>query len=49
MRPDIVDEVNRLYLSTIETLATAIDAKDQVPTVIFVGFSDTRWPSQELG
>ena len=25
-----VDEVNRLYLSTIETLATAIDAKDQV-------------------
>jgi putative nucleotidyltransferase with HDIG domain len=25
-----VDEVNRLYISTIETLATAIDAKDQV-------------------
>jgi putative nucleotidyltransferase with HDIG domain len=25
-----VEEVNRLYLSTIETLATAIDAKDQV-------------------
>jgi len=25
-----VDQVNRLYLSTIETLATAIDAKDQV-------------------
>jgi putative nucleotidyltransferase with HDIG domain len=25
-----VDEVNRLYLSTIATLATAIDAKDQV-------------------
>ncbi len=25
-----IDEVNRLYLSTIETLATAIDAKDQV-------------------
>lgn len=25
-----VDEVNRLYLSTIETLAMAIDAKDQV-------------------
>lgn len=25
-----VDEVNKLYLSTIETLATAIDAKDQV-------------------
>jgi putative nucleotidyltransferase with HDIG domain len=25
-----VDEVKRLYLSTIETLATAIDAKDQV-------------------
>ena len=25
-----LDEVNRLYLSTIETLATAIDAKDQV-------------------
>ncbi len=25
-----VDEVNSLYLSTIETLATAIDAKDQV-------------------
>lgn len=25
-----VDEVNQLYLSTIETLATAIDAKDQV-------------------
>ena len=25
-----VEEVNQLYLSTIETLATAIDAKDQV-------------------
>jgi putative nucleotidyltransferase with HDIG domain len=25
-----VDQVNKLYLSTIETLATAIDAKDQV-------------------
>lgn len=25
-----IDQVNRLYLSTIETLATAIDAKDQV-------------------
>jgi putative nucleotidyltransferase with HDIG domain len=25
-----VEEVNRLYLSTVETLATAIDAKDQV-------------------
>lgn len=25
-----VDEVNKLYMSTIETLATAIDAKDQV-------------------
>ena len=25
-----VDEVKKLYLSTIETLATAIDAKDQV-------------------
>jgi putative nucleotidyltransferase with HDIG domain len=25
-----LDEVNRLYMSTIETLATAIDAKDQV-------------------
>lgn len=25
-----VEEVNRMYLSTIETLATAIDAKDQV-------------------
>jgi putative nucleotidyltransferase with HDIG domain len=25
-----IDQVNRMYLSTIETLATAIDAKDQV-------------------
>ena len=33
-----VEEVNQLYLSTIETLATAIDAKDQVTRVTFVVF-----------
>ena len=35
-------EVNRLYLSTIETIAMAIDAKDKLHTVIFEGCKHSR-------
>ena len=37
-----VEQINRLYMSTIETLAMAIDAKDQVTHGQFVGSKRTR-------
>ena len=37
-----VEQVNRLYFSTIETLAMAIDAKDQITHGQFAGFRHSR-------
>jgi hypothetical protein len=38
-----VEKLNRMYLSTVETLATAIDAKTKSRTDTFDGFRQRRW------